>query len=69
MINGTKKDTDGGAMSALHVSYKKVYVWSYRNRSKTEITANKKNKTRKKPERYTDLSFIVNIKGALLSIK
>jgi len=69
MMNGIKKNNNGGAMSVLHLSDKKTYVWSYRNRSKTEITANKKDKTRERPDRYTDLAFTVNMKGALLSIE
>lgn len=69
MINGIKEDNKGGAESVLHVLDKKTGVWKYGNKSKTEITANRKYKTREKPDRYTYLAFIVNMKNALISIE
>jgi len=69
MSNGIKKNNNGGAMISLHEFREKDGVWSHRNRSKTEITANKKDKTSDRTDRYTDIAFTVNMKGALLSIE
>lgn len=69
MINGIEKYNNGGTMSVLHVSDKEAGVWNQGNRSGTEITANRKYKTRERPDRYTDLAFIVNMKDALISIE
>jgi len=41
-MNGIKKNNNGNTASSLHVLDKKAGVWSHGNRSKTEITANKK---------------------------
>lgn len=68
MMNGIKKNNNGGAMSAMHLSDNKTELWGGRKRIKTEITANRKDKTADITARNTDLVFTVNIKGDLLSI-
>ena len=57
MINGIKKDNNGGAMTFLHASDNKADVWHQGNRGKTEITANTTDKTADITARNTDLSF------------
>jgi hypothetical protein len=68
MINGIKENNSGGAMTVLHVLDNKAGVWNQGNRSKAEITANKKYKATDITDRKTALAFAVKMKRALLSI-
>ena len=69
MINGMKKNNNGGAVSALRALDTKTGGWSDENRSKTEITADRKDRTVNITARNTDLAFTMSIKGDLLSIR
>ena len=64
-----KKNNNGNTMSPLHAFDNISGVWSYGNRSKTEITTIRKHKTADITARNTDLAFTVNIEGDLFSIR
>ena len=68
MSNGMERN-NSSAMSVLSVSAIKAGVRNQGNKSRTEITANKKDKTSDRPDRYTDKAFTVYMQGALLSIE
>jgi hypothetical protein len=68
MTDGMERNNNSDAMSVLSVSAIKAGVLNQGNKSRTKITANKKDKTSNRPNRYTAIGFVVNMKGALLSI-
>jgi hypothetical protein len=68
MSNGMIKNNNGGAMSSLHISDNKAGARNQGNRSKTEITANRKHKATDITDIKTDLAFAAKMKRALLSI-
>jgi hypothetical protein len=63
MMNGIKKNNNGNTASSSHTVDNKSGVWSHRNRSKTAITANKKDRTADITARNTDLAFYREYKG------